>query len=114
MSLTLDPRDDALIVRVTDAKLTYPVLPSFLADVRALVDDGARKVVLDLEAVTYIDSAAIGTLVEIHRTLQDRGGAVKLSGLQRRVQTILTMAGIHRVVDVHRDEEEALAAFVRA
>jgi hypothetical protein len=37
--------------------------------------------------------------------------AVKLSGLQRRVDTMLSMTGVHRIVDVCRDEAEALAAF---
>jgi anti-anti-sigma factor len=114
MPLTVEPRGDALVVRVSDAKLTYPVLSFFFAEVRALVDTGARKLVLDLEAVTYIDSATIGCLVEIHRLLEDQGGAMKLSGLQRRVETMLTMTGVHKIVDVCRDEEEALAAFGRA
>jgi anti-anti-sigma factor len=113
MPLSLERRGDALIVRVNEAKLTYPVLASFFADVRALVHEGARKVVIDLKAVSYIDSATIGCLVEVYRLLEDHGGAVKLSGLQRRVQTMLTMTGVHQVVDICRDEAEALDAFVR-
>ncbi len=113
MQFSLEPRGDALIVRVHAAKLTYPVLSTFFAEVRALVADGARKLVLDLEAVTYIDSATIGCLVEIHRLLEDHGGAVKLSGLQRRVETMLSMTGVHKIVQVYRVEAEALAAFVR-
>jgi anti-sigma B factor antagonist len=107
----MEQRGDALIVRVHEHKLTYPVLSAFLAEVGALVDEGERKLVIDLEAVTYIDSATIGCLVEIHRLLEDHGGAVKLSGLQRRVHTMLTMTGVHKIVDVCRDEAEALAAF---
>jgi anti-anti-sigma factor len=111
MQFSRDRRGDALIVRVHEAKLTYPVLSAFLAEVRAVVDEGGRRLVIDLEAVTYVDSATIGCLVEIHRLLEGHGGAVKLSGLQRRVHTMLTMTGVHRVVDVCRDEAEALAAF---
>ncbi len=113
MQFSLEPRGDALIVRVQAAKLTYPVLSSFFAEVRALVDGGARKLVLDLEAVTYIDSATIGCLMEIHRLLEGHGGAVKLSGLQRRVERMLSMTGVHKIVHVCRDEAEAIEAFVR-
>ena len=111
MQLLVEQSDDVRIVRVQEAKLTYPVLWSFFAEVRQIVEDGARKLVIDLEAVTYIDSATIGCLVEIHRLLEDRGGAMKLSSLQRRVETMLSMTGVHRVVDICRDTEEALAAF---
>lgn len=111
MKFSLEQRGNALILRVKEVKLTYPVLSSFFAEVRALVDDGARKLVIDLEAVSFIDSATIGCLMEIHRLLEDHGGAMKLSGLQRRVDTMLSMTGVHTIVDVCRDEAEALAAF---
>jgi anti-anti-sigma factor len=113
MQLSLEKSGDVRIVRVKEAKLTYPVLSSFFVEVRQFVEDGARKLVIDLEAVTYIDSAAIGCLMDIRRLLEDRGGAVKLSGLQPRVETMLSMTGVHKIVDVHREEAEALAAFGR-
>ena len=114
MQLSLEQSGDVRIVRVKEAKLTYPVLSSFFAEVRQLVDDGARKVVIDLGAVSYIDSASIGCLMDIHRLLKDRGGAVRLSGLQPRVETMLSMTGVHKIVDIHREEAEALSAFARA
>jgi anti-anti-sigma factor len=114
MQLALEQSGDVRIVRVQEAKLTYPVLSSFFAEVRQLVEDGARKLVIDLAAVSYIDSASIGCLMDIHRLLKDRDGAVKLSGLQPRVETMLSMTGVHKIVDVHRAEADALAAFGRA
>ena len=113
MPFSLELSGDASIVRVTEAKLTYRALPSFFAGVREIVEDGARNLVIDLEAVTYIDSATIGCLLDIDRLLKDRGGAVKLSGLQPRIETMLSMTGVHRILAVYRGEAEALAAFVR-
>jgi anti-sigma B factor antagonist len=111
MQLSMDQSGDVRIVRVKEAKLTYPVLSSFFVEVRQMVEDGARKVVIDLEAVTYIDSASIGCLMDIHRLLEHRNGVVKVSGLQPRVETVLFMTGVQKIVAVHRDETEALAAF---
>src|SRR6185436_12786413 len=71
MQLSLEQSGDVRIVRVKETKLTYPVLSSFFAEVRQLVEDGARKLVIDLEAVSYIDSASIGCLMDIHRLLKD-------------------------------------------
>jgi anti-anti-sigma factor len=111
MQLSLERSGDVRIVRVRERKLTYPLLSSFLAEVRAVVDGGARKLVLDMGAVDYIDSASIGCLMDIHRLLRDRDGAVKLSGLQRRVGTMLTMTGVNRIVALYANEGEAVAAF---
>jgi anti-anti-sigma factor len=114
IQLLLEQSGDVRIVRVKEAKLTYPVLFSFLAEMRAIVEEeGARKVVIDLGAVTFIDSASIGCLIDIYWLLKDRGGALKLSGLRPRVDTVLSLTGVHRFVDVYREEAEALAAFGR-
>jgi anti-anti-sigma factor len=113
MRLSLEESGDVRIVRVGEAKLTYPVLSSFLAAVREAVEGGARQLVIDLTAVTYIESATIGCLMDIYRLLEDRGGAVKLSGLQPRVEMMLSMTGVHKIVGVYREEAAALAAFGR-
>jgi anti-anti-sigma factor len=111
MQLAFDERADVTIVRVQEAKLTYPVLSSFFSEVRQRVDSGARKLVIDLQAVSYLDSASIGCLMDIHRLLHEKGGAVRLSGLQPRVETMISMTGVHKIVPLHSDEDEALDGF---
>lgn len=111
MQLAVEKNDDVRIVRVKEAKLTYPVLSAFFGEVRQLVEDGAQKLLIDLSAVSYIDSASIGCLMDIHRLVQEKAGAVKLSGLQPRVETMISMTGVHKIISIHREESEALKAF---
>jgi anti-anti-sigma factor len=111
MELVVNEKGDVRVVRVKEAKLTYPVLSAFFTEVRQLVDAGALKLVIDLSAVTYIDSASIGCLMDIHRLLQERSGAVRLAGLQPRVETMISMTGVHKIVDIHRDEDDAVLSF---
>lgn len=111
MQLSVEQSGDVRVVRLKDPKMTYPGLASFFAAVRQLVEDGARKLLLDLSAVTYLDSASIGCLMDIHRLLRDRSGALKLTGLQPRVETMLSMTGVHKIISIHREEARALEAF---
>src|SRR6266540_2049566 len=111
MQLAVEERGDVKIVRVQEAKLTYPVLSSFFTEVRQQVEAGTRKLVIDLQAVSYIDSASIGCLMEIHRLVQEKAGAVKLCGLQPRVETMISMAGVNKVIDLFREEADAVAVF---
>jgi anti-anti-sigma factor len=113
LDLSVEPSGDASIVRVKTAKLTYPVLSAFFDEVRSILEDGERKLVLDLESVTYIDSATIGCLVEIHRLVADLGGALRLSGLRPRVHSMLSMTGVDRFLEVYEDAAEAVASFGR-
>ena len=114
MQLEIGEKADVRIVRVKEAKLTYPILSAFFAEVRQLVEGGTRKLLIDLSAVTYIDSASIGCLMDIHRLLQDKEGALRLSGLQPRVETMISMTGVHKLIDLHREETAALQAFAAA
>jgi anti-anti-sigma factor len=111
MQLEVDENADVRIVRVKEAKLTYPNLSAFFAEVRQLVEGGTRKLLIDLAAVTYIDSASIGCLMDIYRLMQDRGGVVKVAGVQPRVETMISMTGVHKLIDLHREEAAALQAF---
>ena len=113
MELSFEQRGDVHIVRVRETKLTYPVLSAFFSEVRRSVEQGARKLIIDLRTVTYIDSPAIGCLIDIHRLLKDRDGLVKLSGPSPRVETMLSMVLVHRILEICSDEALALESFGR-
>jgi hypothetical protein len=55
-------------------------------------------VLLDLSKVTYVDSATIGCLMDLYRQTTAAGG-VKLAGVQKRVETMLTMTGAHNFLE---------------
>lgn len=111
MNLTTEHRDDIAVVRVLEARMMYPILGDFASTVTGLVQDGGRKVLIDLAPVTYIDSATIGCLMDLYRQITAAGGVLKLSGVQRRVETMLTMTGAQNFVDVYPDAETAIASF---
>ncbi len=111
MDLSIEKNGDATIVRVLTARVIYPLLPTLLAKTKEEVEKGARTLVLDLAAVSYIDSATIGCIMDIYRLATDRGGALHILAPQARVETMLSMAGVHKIVPIFREEEEAVRAF---
>jgi anti-anti-sigma regulatory factor len=48
--------------------------------------------------------------MDIRRLLQEHEGVLKICGLQPRVETLISMTGVNKIIDIHRDEEEALAS----
>lgn len=111
MNLNTEHQRDVAIVRVREARMMYPLLSEFSSTVRSLIDAGHRKVLVDLSAVGYVDSATIGCLMDLYRQMSAVGGSFKLSGVQRRVETMLTMTGAQNFIDVHQDEAAALRSF---
>ena len=111
MNLTTEQHEDVAVVRVQEARMVYPILSDFASTVSGLVQQGQRKVLIDLTPVTYLDSATIGCLMDLYRQITGAGGQVKLSGVQKRVETMLTMTGTQNFIEVHPDAESALVSF---
>ena len=79
--------------------------------VSGLVASGKRDIVIDLTPVTYVDSATIGCLMDLYRQAHNVGGHLKLSGVQKRVETMLTMTGAQNFIEIHADEASAIKSF---
>jgi anti-sigma B factor antagonist len=110
MAIAVEESGEVRIIRVREPKLTYAVLGRFFSDVQQLVESGARRLLLDLREVAYMDSASIGCLMDIQRLLSAHKGAFGLCGLQPRVETMISMTGVLNLIDAYRDEASALAA----
>jgi len=111
MNLEIESSGDIKIIRVREERLVYSMLGSFFAEVSKVIEAGAKKVVLDLSAVAYIDSASVGCLMDIYRTMAERSGVIRLLGLQERVETMVSMTGLHNFMEIYRDEAAAVESF---
>ena len=111
MNLTTDRQQDVSIVRVNETRMMYPILSDFANTVTSLIASGERKLLLDMSTVTYVDSATIGCLMDLYRQASAAGGALKLAGVQKRVETMLTMTGAQNFLEIHADQASALKSF---
>jgi anti-sigma B factor antagonist len=99
------------IVRVGETRLMYPILGDFSSAVTNLLASGKREILIDMTPVTYVDSATIGCLMDLYRQTSSAGGHLKLSGVQKRVETMLTMTGAQNFIEIHADEPTAVKSF---
>jgi anti-sigma B factor antagonist len=111
MNLTTEHANGVAIVRVGESRLMYPLLSEFSNVVTQLIAAGEKKILVDLGAVGYVDSATIGCLMDLYRQASSAGGALKLAGVQKRVETMLTMTGAQNFIEVHADEPSAVKSF---
>jgi anti-anti-sigma factor len=111
MKLTTEQAGDIAIVRVAETRVMYPMLGDFSGAVAALVAGGTRNILIDLSPVTYVDSATIGCLMDLYRQVNSVGGHLKLSGVQKRVETMLSMTGAQNFIEIHSDEHSATRSF---
>lgn len=111
MHLDTERTQDVAVVRVREGRLMYPMLGDFAGAVTALIEGGDRRILLDLATVTYVDSATIGCLMDLYRQATAAGAELRLSGVQKRVETMLSLTGAHNFLQLHPDEASAVASF---
>jgi len=86
-----------------------PVL-QFDAAVQSALSNGCLFFILDVESVPYIDSAAIGAVVDALRQSMKVGGNVKLINPSPFIAKTFKMVGILTLFQVFTTEAEAVAA----
>ena len=74
-----------------------------------LLTSGATKIVVNLEHVNYMDSAGLGTLIEVHRKTKAKGGRLKLCNLGPNLRQALEMARLLPIFETCANEAEAMA-----
>jgi anti-sigma B factor antagonist len=79
-----------------------------------LVNDGEKKIVLNMADVTYIDSAGLGMLVSAHVSAQNRGTTLCLSYLGNMFREVLQLTRLLTIFDVYDTEAEAISGFAVA
>lgn len=79
--------------------------------VRRLLEEGKRRILLNLAGVGYIDSSGIGELVSSYTAINKEGGQLKLLNLTQKLQDLLTITKLLTVFDVYDSEAEALNSY---
>ncbi|HEV2828890.1 MAG TPA: STAS domain-containing protein [Pyrinomonadaceae bacterium] len=79
--------------------------------IRSLVEQGKKKILLNLGGVKNIDSSGIGELIANYTTISRDGGQLKLLNLTEKIQNLLVITKLLTVFDSYDNEAEALNSF---
>jgi anti-sigma B factor antagonist len=82
--------------------------PSLKGMILQVLDEGASAVVVDLAAVTFVDSAGLGVLISGLKAARSRGRRFILSSPHAGVEQILDVTNLRRAFDVFSSTAEAL------
>jgi anti-sigma B factor antagonist len=79
--------------------------------VRDVLQSGAKKILLNLADISYIDSSGVGELVSSYTTTVNKGGKLKLVKLTNKLRELLTITKLLTVFEIYDDEKDALSSF---
>ena len=79
--------------------------------VEGVLKANKTRILLNLDKVTYMDSAGIGELVACYKRVREKGGIMKLVNPAGKVQDLLALTKLEEFFETHNSEGEALASF---
>ena len=79
--------------------------------VNSLMNQGRKKILMNLGDVPYIDSAGLGEIVRTYTTVSRQGGKLKLLNLTKRIQDLLAITKLLTVFETYDSEQEAIQSF---
>lgn len=108
--LALEEHDPAMVATITRCELSEEEnIDVFGKELLDLVDQyGCRQIVVSLQHVTYITSAALGKLITLHRRLHRKDGRLILCGALAAVNDVLRSSRLHEYFTVADDVASAL------
>jgi anti-sigma B factor antagonist len=76
-----------------------------------LITEKKNQVIVDLKAVSFINSSGLGMLIGGLTTMRHSGGELKLACASKKVENLLEMTKLLKVFDLHKNVNNAIAAF---
>ncbi|MBD3334808.1 MAG: anti-sigma factor antagonist [Candidatus Eisenbacteria bacterium] len=112
MSLKFEDHGDVLIARLEDAEIGADNTPRLRETLMERVKEG-QHLAVDLSRVTFMDSSGLSFLVGILKRVR-QSGALRLFGVQPRVQELFQLTRLDKVLTTDPNEESAVAVLEEA
>ena len=111
MNLVIEPRGTVMLLSIKEERLDAHNSGELKAQMLKLFEEGKSELLVDLQAVRFVDSSGLGALVSGFKNASSRNGNLKLAGLQLQVKSMFELTRLHRVFEIFSDVDEALASF---
>lgn len=103
--------NEVLIVSIASRETHFALAHEMRTTVFQLIDNGERRMLVDLSRCEFIDSTFLGVLVGSAKKMNAVQGEFKLAGVSKNVRRLLQLTNLNRVFMAYDNRQEALAAF---
>ena len=110
IDLHIQQEETVTIVTLRGDSITAANAASLKAQLTTLFAPRA-KIVLDLEAIRFVDSAGIGVIMACIKSLKSMNGSMKICQVTSPVIALFKLVKLDRLLDIHAGREEAVKSF---
>lgn len=108
MYLKFDKNEDKLIISLI-GELDHHSAEEVRVKIDDRIDrDNIKKVVLNFNGVTFMDSSGIGVVIGRFKKLQGREGKVCVADVSRNANKVFELSGLYKIIDSYGSIDEAV------
>jgi anti-anti-sigma factor len=107
MILQSEQGDDGVTIVRMEGRLDLLTAADVKRDLTDLVADGRRRLIFDLERVSFVDSSGLGALISGLKAARQVGGDLRIARANEQVRTLLKLTTLERVLRPYETIEEA-------
>jgi anti-sigma B factor antagonist len=113
MPLKITNREvDGVTVLALDGRIVLGEESSALREkVKSLLGEGKKKMVLNVDKVTMIDSSGLGALVAAYSSAKSQGASLRLCNLGSKFNELMQITKLLTVFEVSKSEADAVRGF---
>lgn len=102
---------DILLIDVLITRATLKDAEDFKNLLTIEIEQGNKKIIVDLAKCEFIDSTFLGALVVSLKKTTTSGGDLRLVGFQPAVHSMFELTRMYRVFESFKSREEAIKSF---
>ncbi|MFO8028434.1 MAG: STAS domain-containing protein [Cyclonatronaceae bacterium] len=111
MKYSINERYNCVVFELKGKIMGGPDAEVFRNDLKKLINEGKKNIILDLGKVNFMNSSGIGILIGGFKTMRDNGGDIKLCNADKRLTSLLMVSHLNTVFDTHPSLESAVKAY---
>lgn len=111
MKIDMKEYNDVVVLEVKGNLMGGPETIAVHDKVKELIDNGKKKIVIDLASVKWMNSSGLGTLMGCMTSLCNAEGSLKLSRVTDKVKSLFIVTKLMTIFDTYESPEDAVAAF---
>ncbi len=110
MKFSADKQDQYIVFRLLEPKLDTLVAPEMKAEVAVLGNEGYKNMVLNLEAVNFVDSSGLSAILLANRQCKDAGGKLVVCHARPAVMKLIQISQLDQILNLSESEQDAIAS----
>lgn len=110
MDVSISVSGEVNIIKI-GGNLDTESFPEAQARITQMIEQGARKILMDLKELIYISSAGLRVLLNAAKQLKEHDGELRISNLNEIVKEVFEISGFSEIFNVFNSEAEAMKNF---